>query len=100
LKGVFHATLIGKKEDKSQLSLDARTSDAIALAVRVECRIYATETVMSEASVVLDSPPSKAFTNKRGQLLDYTLEELELLFGSGPRKRGLRKRLKNQRCDQ
>ena len=34
---------------------------------------------MQEAGIILDSP-SKAFTNKRGSLSDYTLEELEQLL--------------------
>lgn len=77
--GVFHATLIGKKADGSPLQVDARSSDAIALAVRFGCPIFTTEAIMEEAAVVLESP-SKAFTNKRGKLSDYSLEELEQLL--------------------
>ena len=74
--GTFHATLIGKKADGSRLEVDARSSDAIALAVRFGCPIFTTEAIMDQAGVVLESP-SKAFTNKRGKLSDYSLEELE-----------------------
>jgi bifunctional DNase/RNase len=77
--GIFHATLIGKKADGSSLEVDARSSDAIALAVRFGCPIFTTEAIMEEAGVVLDSP-SKAFTNKRGKLSDYSQEELEQLL--------------------
>ncbi|MEM8528518.1 MAG: bifunctional nuclease family protein [Bacteroidota bacterium] len=76
---VFHATLIGKNPDGSPLSVDARSSDAIALAVRFGCSIFTTEEIMQKASIILDSP-SKAFTNKRGSLLDYSLEELQQLL--------------------
>ncbi|MCB0547357.1 MAG: bifunctional nuclease family protein [Phaeodactylibacter sp.] len=79
IDGVFHARVIGTKADGSPLSVDARTSDAIALAVRFACPIYTTEAVMQSASIMLDNP-SKAFSNKRGQLSDYTLEELERLL--------------------
>ena len=75
----FHATLIGKKADGSPLKVDARSSDAIALAVRFGCPIYTTEVILEEAGVVLDSP-SKAFTNKRGKLSEYSVEELEQLL--------------------
>ena len=75
----FHATIIGEKADKSPLQIDARTSDAIAMAVRYGCPIYTYEKIMSEAGIILDSP-SKAFTNKRGSLSEYTLEELERLL--------------------
>ncbi|HMQ45850.1 MAG TPA: bifunctional nuclease family protein [Saprospiraceae bacterium] len=76
VEGVFHATLIGKKEDQSMLSIDARSSDAIALAVRFDCPIFTTEAILEKAGFLLDSP-SKAFISKRGQLSDYSLEELE-----------------------
>ncbi len=79
LDGVFYATLLGTKADGSPLQVDARSSDAIALAVRYGCPIFTTEAVMEEAGVVFDSP-SKAFSNKRGDLSDYSLEELEQLL--------------------
>lgn len=75
----FHALLIGKKADGSELRVDARSSDAIAMAIRFECPIYTTDAILQAAGVVLDSP-SKAFTNKRGKLSDYSLEELERLL--------------------
>jgi len=79
IEGVFHAAIIGEKPDGTPLNLDARSSDAIAMAVRVGCPIFTTEDVMREAGVVLESP-SKAFTNKRGSLPEYTMEELEQLL--------------------
>lgn len=77
--GIFYARLIGKKADGSPLDVDARSSDAIALAVRFGCPIFTTEKIMRDAGVVLDSP-SKAFTNKRGSLSEYSLEELQQLL--------------------
>ncbi|MEM1123475.1 MAG: bifunctional nuclease family protein, partial [Bacteroidota bacterium] len=79
VEGTFHATLVGKKVDGTVLNIDARTSDAISLAVRFGCPIFTTEKIMDQAAVVLDSP-SKAFTNKRGQLSEYSIEELERLL--------------------
>ena len=76
---VFHATLIGKKADGTPLEVDARSSDAIAIAVRFGCPIFTTEAIMDKAGVVLESP-SKSFTNKRGSLVEYSLEELEQLL--------------------
>ena len=77
--GVFHAKLIGQKQDGSSFEVDARTSDAIAMAVRFGCPVFTTEEIMKSESVVLDIP-SKAFTNKRGSLSDYSREELEQLL--------------------
>ncbi|MDR3251957.1 MAG: bifunctional nuclease family protein [Tannerella sp.] len=36
------------------IHLDSRTSDAIALALRAECAIYTTESIMKECGVVID----------------------------------------------
>lgn len=79
VEGTFHATLIGKKPDDAPLEIDARSSDAIAMAVRFGCPIFTTEAILQKAGIILDSP-SKAFTNKRGKLSDYSLEELERLL--------------------
>ncbi len=77
--GIFHATLVIQKADGNQLMIDARSSDAISMAVRFACPIFTTEEIMKSAGVVLESP-SKAFTNKRGNLSDYSMEELEQLL--------------------
>lgn len=77
--GVFHALLVAQKENGSILQIDARSSDAISMAVRFGCPIFTTEEIMKEAGIVLESP-SKAFTNKRGSLSEYSMEELEQLL--------------------
>jgi bifunctional DNase/RNase len=50
----FHARLEVVTAD-TRHEIDARPSDAIALAVRLECPIYATATVMDQASALPDS---------------------------------------------
>ncbi len=77
--GIFYATLIGEKPDGSPLKVDARSSDAIAMAVRFGCPLFTTETIMDKAGIILDSP-SKSFTNKRGNLTEYSMQELEQLL--------------------
>ncbi len=79
VEGAFHARVIGAKADGSRMEVDARSSDAIAMAVRFDCPIFTTEDIMASSGIILDSP-SKAFTNKRGKLSDYSMEELELLL--------------------
>ncbi len=76
--GVFFSHLI-LAAPSGELVIDSRTSDAVALAVRFRCPIYTTEEVMSKVSIVLDDP-SDAFTNKRGRLEDYSIEELERIL--------------------
>ncbi len=75
---VFYAHLLFSTT-QGPLQIDARPSDAIALAVRFHAPIFATEKVMKTAAVVLDSP-GKAFTKKRGKLEDYSMEELERIL--------------------
>ena len=50
----FHARIIGT-HDGHEIIFDARPSDAIALAVRVESPIYVVEEVMDQAGVLPDS---------------------------------------------
>ena len=52
-EGVFYAVLVC--EHLGELSMiDARPSDAIALAVRCDCPIFAYESVMDEAGIIMD----------------------------------------------
>ncbi len=51
--GVYYAMLVCKQGDDLTM-VDARPSDAIAIAVRAGCDIYAYETVMDEAGIIMD----------------------------------------------
>lgn len=52
-EGVFFANVLFDNGDK-QIVLDARTSDAIALALRFKCPIYTTEEIVEKAGIILD----------------------------------------------
>jgi uncharacterized protein len=52
--GVFHA-VIGLQRNGSSYEISSRPSDAIALAVRLDCKIFANEDVLEEASILI--PP-------------------------------------------
>ncbi|HAV01754.1 bifunctional nuclease family protein [Chryseobacterium salipaludis] len=55
IDGVFFSNLNFKhSETGEELILDARTSDAVAMAVRFEAPIYTTEQVLSEAGILLE----------------------------------------------
>ncbi|GGK15980.1 bifunctional nuclease family protein [Parabacteroides faecis] len=51
--GVFYSELLFD-DGITQIRLDSRTSDAIAIALRVKCDIYTTEQIVSECGVVLE----------------------------------------------
>jgi hypothetical protein len=89
-EGIFFAKLICDKDGK-EIEIDARTSDAIALAVRFKCDVYTYESILSSAGIRLDqeetdqkttSPIEK--TKKRSSskkskddLPNITIKELE-----------------------
>ena len=52
-EGVFFANVLFDNGDK-QIVLDARTSDAIALALRFKCPIFTTEEIVEKAGIILD----------------------------------------------
>jgi len=51
--GVFYAKMICELNGESK-EIDARTSDAIALAVRFKCPIYTTDAIMRSAGIVIN----------------------------------------------
>ncbi|SFS60091.1 bifunctional nuclease family protein [Mucilaginibacter polytrichastri] len=51
--GIFYAKLICS-DGKKVIEIDARTSDAIAMAVRFDCTIYTYEFILSTAGIVIE----------------------------------------------
>jgi len=96
-EGVFYSKLLCD-DGKNKITVDARTSDAIALALRFKCPIYTTEEIMERAGIVLDlgkeakikeheknqssrkaeSTPSTSRLNE--EFKEYTDEELQQLL--------------------
>jgi bifunctional DNase/RNase len=60
VEGIFYAKLICS-DGTREVEIDARTSDAIALAVRFNCEIYTYEFILKSAGIVLDDE-SEAIT--------------------------------------
>ena len=90
--GIFFSKLIVEK-DGNEFEIDSRTSDALAMAVRVECPIYTYQFILDAAGVTLDennpefesSDATKSDKKKRGKskkiaLTDYSVEELNDLL--------------------
>tara|TARA_Y100000766_G_scaffold235007_1_gene210219 strand:+ start:7206 stop:7814 length:609 start_codon:yes stop_codon:yes gene_type:complete len=53
VEGIFFAKLICKQSG-TEVEIDARTSDAIALAVRFNCPVFTFEFILSSAGIILD----------------------------------------------
>lgn len=88
--GVFYAILVCKHGD-DLVTIDARPSDAIAIAVRVGCNISAFESVMQEAGIIMDDAeladeegdPNDSINKVQGDGTNFdllTLVELENLL--------------------
>ena len=60
--GIYYAMLVCKQGDDLTL-VDARPSDAIAIAVRVGCEIYAYESVMEEAGIIMEGMETPTDSN-------------------------------------
>lgn len=54
VEGVFYAKLICSGPSGETVEIDARTSDAIAFAVRFKCPVYTHEFILKSAGVIID----------------------------------------------
>ena len=52
-EGVFHASFFCFMDGDEEIELDARTSDAIAIAIRMGCPIFTYEDILKDAGFVL-----------------------------------------------
>ncbi len=82
MDGIFYAQLICEREGE-ELTVDSRTSDAIALAVRFDSQIFTYDFIMEQAGVVFEgeekevSPRARKKPQKKKSYSDYTSAELE-----------------------
>lgn len=53
LEGVFHASFFCFLDGDEEIEIDARTSDAIAIAIRMGCPIFTYNDILQEAGMIL-----------------------------------------------
>lgn len=91
IEGIFHASFHCKhKTTGKEEAIDARTSDAIALAIRYSCPIFTYEDILKRAGIIVNSykevteelilEEEKDKTNINDQLESYSLKKLQLLL--------------------
>ncbi len=56
-EGVFYAKLVCRNNDE-QVEIDSRTSDALAMAVRANCKIFTYESILDTAGMFLENDGS------------------------------------------
>jgi len=83
VEGIFHARLI-LEQGGDTIEIDARSSDAIALALRFGCPIFSFEFIMSAAGLTVEDEPedsSEEEDREEGQLVkpigNSSLDELK-----------------------
>jgi len=74
----FYARLI-LDVNGERVELDSRPSDAMAVAIRADAPIYAEESVLDRAGILLDSETGKPVTQSAGGETEATEEELRSL---------------------
>lgn len=88
--GIFSSEITFTDQDRT-IVLDARTSDAIAIAIRTKAAIYTTKEILDETGFILEESPEEDDDDTTGRILNteddtpdepklenYAIEELEL----------------------
>jgi len=78
-RGIIYSRLLVKMPDGKRHEVEARPSDAIAVAVRVGCPIFCSDTVLREAAVV---ESIETIALKKSSFAEYSLDELTVLLAS------------------
>jgi hypothetical protein len=86
VEGIFHAKLVMEQEGR-EVEVDARSSDAIALALRFACPIFTYEFILSAAGLKVDegeeeeeSEGGEKKASAKGEKRGTTIEELRDLL--------------------
>jgi len=83
-EGVFYSRLLCNNGEK-EMSIDSRTSDAVALALRFGCPIYITEEILEKAGITItpaeaetsaEADPDNLFETGNSKYDNYSDEEL------------------------
>ena len=87
-EGIFHASFFCKMGKKEQ-EIDARTSDAVAIAVRFKCPIFTYESILGKAGIILDktleddlilSDDEEKVKDEKKELSDFSKRKLQQLL--------------------
>ncbi len=85
IDGIFYAQLVCERSGE-MVTIDSRTSDAIAMAVRFDCPIYTHEFILESAGVILDDDQLEAGEKrvkpprKKKSLEDESVDSLEKMM--------------------
>ncbi|WP_080905016.1 bifunctional nuclease family protein [Parabacteroides sp. Marseille-P3160] len=76
-EGIFYSELLFTNGER-EVRIDSRTSDAIAIALRMKCAIYATEEIMIHCGIVIEVEESSASSDKEEEVAVKELAKEDL----------------------
>jgi uncharacterized protein len=90
-EGIFYAEIYSVDTNGDEVVIDARTSDAVAIALRFNCPVYTVEEVMTQAGITMDPDPEEEededgdITGDTGEpktksLADYDTDALKVML--------------------
>ena len=79
IEGVFHAAFFCFLDGDEEIEIDARTSDAIAIAIRMGCPIFTYNDILQEAGIILSNEYKLKHKDSEEIQEDITSNELETL---------------------
>lgn len=74
-EGVFYSSIVCEK-DGFRYIMDARTSDAVAISLRVNCPIFTYENILDKAGIILDDEEHEQLTSDDENTSSAQKEEL------------------------
>jgi bifunctional DNase/RNase len=80
-EGVFYSKLLCNNGGKN-IEIDARTSDAIALALRFKCPIYTSEEILQKSGIVIDIEETGKTKTSRSKSRDVESTDVSSSSGS------------------
>ena len=76
IDGVFYSSIISENKDKEEI-IDARTSDAIAIALRFNAPIFTYKNILDKAGIYLNLAPDENIKKEEETLLEEKTAETE-----------------------
>ena len=78
-EGVFHASFFCFMDGDEEIEIDARTSDAIAIAIRMGCPIFTYNDILKEAGIILTDDYTPTYRDDENQEEETQKDLLETL---------------------
>ena len=93
-EGVFHASFFCFMDGDEEIEIDARTSDAIAIAIRMGCPIFTYNDILQEAGIILTDDYTPAY--KDDDLQEETKKDVLETLSLGELKKQMNEAIKDE----